>query len=278
MKRDNQDGVLITSVRPGGPAGDAKPAISRNDVLVAVNDRPVKNSQELADFTREITADAEELVPVLATFERRTGQYVTVIKVGIKEMNDPGLEVKKAWLPIETQVITRDIAKQMGDESLKGFRIIRVYDGSTADTAGLEVGDLITSVDGEALTATALEHYEELPTLIRNYRVGTEAELSVIRDGSRQAISVELIRAPKLDREMHKFRDENFEFTVRNVTFFDKADRQWEEEVRGVLVDEVQSGGWAAIAWKLPAKSFTILMMWRPPSLTPSKMNRKLLL
>ena len=27
MKRPNLDGVLVTSVRPGGPAGSAKPAI-----------------------------------------------------------------------------------------------------------------------------------------------------------------------------------------------------------------------------------------------------------
>jgi len=36
MKRDNTDGVLVTSVRPGGPAGSAKPAITRGDVIVEV--------------------------------------------------------------------------------------------------------------------------------------------------------------------------------------------------------------------------------------------------
>ncbi len=37
MKRTNLDGVLVTSVRPGGPAGEAKPSLERGDVLVEVN-------------------------------------------------------------------------------------------------------------------------------------------------------------------------------------------------------------------------------------------------
>ena len=35
MKRPNQDGVLVTSVRPGGPAGEAKPPSSQNLVMNA---------------------------------------------------------------------------------------------------------------------------------------------------------------------------------------------------------------------------------------------------
>ena len=35
--------------------------------------------------------------------------------------------------------------------------------------------------------------------------------------------------------------------TVRDITFFDKADEEWEDEQRGVLVEQVKSGGWAAL-------------------------------
>jgi serine protease Do len=46
MKRENQDGVLVTSVRPGGPAGEAKPSLDSRDVIVEVNGSPVKNVKE----------------------------------------------------------------------------------------------------------------------------------------------------------------------------------------------------------------------------------------
>jgi serine protease Do len=186
-------------------------------------------------------------VPALTGFERKTGQYLTVIEIGSNELQDPGLEVKKAWLPVEAQVITRDIAKLLGDENLKGFRVTHVYKGSTAETAGVKVGDLIFAVDEQPLTATALEHYEELPTLIRQYRSGTSVTLSIGRAGAVEKIPVELVMAPKLDREMKKYRNDDFEFTVRDITFFDKAQESWKTDQSGVLVDEVKSGGWAAL-------------------------------
>ncbi len=43
MKRTNLDGVLVTSVRPGGPAGECKPSFEARDILVEVNGTPVKN-------------------------------------------------------------------------------------------------------------------------------------------------------------------------------------------------------------------------------------------
>ena len=245
MKRETTDGVLITSVRPGGPAGEAKPDMKARDIIVSVNGKPVKNVAEFRAATEEITKDATEPVPVLTGFERKTGQFVSVIKVGVRELEDPGLEVKKAWLPVETQVITRDIAQGVGDPELTGFRVTRVFKNSTAETAGVKVGDLILAVDGEKMTASQPEHYEELSALIRNYSVGTKAELAIRRDKEELKLPVELIRAPKLPREMKKYEDENFEFTVRDITFFDKSDERWKEEQQGVLVDNVRPGGWA---------------------------------
>lgn len=247
MKRANQDGVLVTTVRPGGGAGEAKPAIAEGDVLVEVNGKPVKNLAELQAFTEEVTKDKTDLVPVLTGFERKTERFVSVVKVGIKDIDDPGLEVRKAWLPCETQVITRPMAQQMGKPDLKGFRVTYVYANSSAEKAGLKVGDLIFAVDGEAMTASAPEHYEELAALIRQYKVGTIAEISVLRDGQEVKTPVELVVSPKPAREMKQYRDESFEFTVRDLCFFDRAKEQWPENQAGVLIGEVRPGGWAAL-------------------------------
>ena len=114
MKRPNLDGVLVTSVRPGGPAGGAKPAIEARDVLLEVSGQPVKDVHALKELTRKVTEGQTAPVPVIATFERKAARYFAVVKVGIEDLKDPGLEVTKAWLPVETHVISRDIAKQLG--------------------------------------------------------------------------------------------------------------------------------------------------------------------
>jgi serine protease Do len=249
MKRTNQFGVLVTSVRPGGPAGEAKPSLEMKDVLVQVNGTPVNNVKELIDLTAKLTKDKKEPTPVIATFEHDSQQYLTVIKVGIQEMHDPGLEVSKAWLPVETHVISRDIAEQMGEPDLKGFYVTQVYPGTTAQKAGLRPGDFITAVDDEKMTASGPEYEDELSTLIRQYDVGKRVELSIIRgkEKDRVKVPVELERSPKLRREMKKYRNEDFEFTARDISFFDTAEEQWKSGQEGALVEEVKSGSWAEL-------------------------------
>ncbi|HEY9510521.1 MAG TPA: PDZ domain-containing protein, partial [Verrucomicrobiae bacterium] len=247
MKRENRDGVLVTSVRPGGPAGEAKPSLDRRDIIVEINGAPIKDVAGLTKLTRELTDDKTERVPVIVTFERKAARYLAVVKIGIQELKDPGLEVTKAWLPIETQVISRDIARQLGQKDLRGFYITRVFPDSTADKAGLKSGDFIVAVDDEKLTATGSEHEDELRALIRQYDVGKTVELTVIRAGKQSKMPVELVRSPRLQREMKKYRNDDFEFTARDVSFFDAAQEQWENDQHGALVEDVRSGSWAEL-------------------------------
>ena len=247
MKRESLDGVLVTSVRPGGPAGAAKPSFEPRDMLIQVNGTPIKNVKELSDLTEKITAGKSDPVPVVATFERKADRYLAVVNVGIQELKDPGLEVTKAWLPVETQVISRDIAKQIGEPDLKGFYITRVYPGTTAEKAGLKPGDFILAIDDEKLTASGSEYEDELSALIRQYDIGKTVEVTILRDKIRQKIAVELARSPRLQREMKKYRNDDFEFTARNTSFFDVAEQQWDPGERGALVEDVKSGSWAEL-------------------------------
>jgi serine protease Do len=247
MKRTNQNGVLVTSVRPGGPAGEAKPPLDYKDVLVEVNGTPVNNLKTLQDLTHRITEGKTEPIPVLATFERESSRYLTVVRVGIEELRDPGLEVTKAWLPVETHVISREIAQQMGRPEMKGFYLTLVYPDSTAEKAGLKPGDFILAVDGEKLTASGPEHEEEFAALIRQYDIGAKVALTVLRGTNESKINVELVRSPKLRREMKKYRNVEFEFTARDISFFDVAEEQWKQAQRGALVEEVKSGSWAEL-------------------------------
>ncbi len=248
MKRPNLDGILVTSVRQGGPAGESKPSIEPRDVLVELNGVPIKSVSDMMERTSALTDRHTEPVPLVATFERKGARYLAVVRVGIQEPKDPGLEVTKAWLPVETRAISREIAQQLGLPTLKGFYLTRVYSGSTADKAGLKPGDFIVAVDGEKLSASGPEYEDELSTLIRQYDVGKSVELSVLRDNHDLKISVELERSPRLQREMKKYRNDEFEFTARDVSFFDTAEEQWDKEQQGALIEEVKPGSWAELA------------------------------
>ncbi|HNS68889.1 MAG TPA: PDZ domain-containing protein [Verrucomicrobiota bacterium] len=247
MKRADPVGALVTSVRPGGPAGTAKPALQAKDVIVAVNDQPVRSTRDLVALTRKLTEGRTEPLPVMATFERRAARLLAMVRIGLDELKDPGLEVTKAWLPVETQVISREIARQLGQPALKGFYITRVYPGTTAEQAGLKAGDFITAVDGEKLSASDSEHEDELSALIRQYDVGQTVTLTIRRGQAEHKLPVSLARSPRLQREMRKYRNEDFEFTARDVSFFDVVEEQWSRDQLGVLVEEVKPGSWAEL-------------------------------
>jgi serine protease Do len=247
MKCPSLDGVLVTSVRPGGPAGSAKPALQPRDVIVEVNHQPVKNTAELTALTHKLTEGRTEPVPAMATFDRKAARYLAVVRIGLEELKDPGLEVTKAWLPVETQVISREVAKQLGQPALKGFYVTRVYPGTTAAKAGLKPGDFITAVDGGKLSASDSEYEDELSSLIRQYDVGKTVELTVLRDKAELKVPVELARSPRLQREMRKYRSDEFEFTAREVSFFDRVEEQLATDQQGVLVESVTAGSWAEL-------------------------------
>lgn len=247
LKRENTDGVLVSTVRPGGAIADAKPDPTPNDVLVEVNGEAVKDIDGLRAITKKLTKGKTKPVAALVKFERKGNEYLTVVKVGLRKSPPPGREVQKAWLPVNTQVITRELAKQLGDEKLKGFRITQVFEGTTADEAGLEVGDLIYAVDGQPLEASAPEDFEELETLIRQYKIGTTAEFNIKRNGKKQTVAIELSRTPRVRREMKEYEDLYFEFNARDITFMDRVDGKIEEDAGGVMVDDVKSGGWARL-------------------------------
>jgi serine protease Do len=247
MKRDNRDGVLITSIRAGGPCGEAKPFITEGDVILGVGGKPVKTMDDLQEVTRNVTAGKKEPTPVLVEFERKAEKYMTVVKVGIQELDDPGSEIKKAWLDVATQVLTSQMAEQMGIAGRKGVRLTDVYKGGKAAASGLKVGDIVVAVDGDPVMASNPEDSEVFPSMIRQCAIGATVELTVLRNGKDEKVKVELVRAPLLGREMKKYRSDTFDLTVRDVAFLDKTENKWDDSLRGVYVDDVKPGGWAAV-------------------------------
>lgn len=247
LKRESRDGVLVTSIRSGGPCGEAKPRLEDEDIILGVAGKPVLQMEDLLAITRQVTEGKKEPVPVLVEFERKSEKCVTMVKVGMQELDDPGLEARKAWLDLATQVLTPPMAEQLGVAGRKGVRVTDVYKGGKAAGAGLRVGDLLVALDGEPIAASTPEDTEVFPNMIQQCAIGVTVELTVVRSGKEEKVRVELSRSPRLAREMKKFRDDRFDLTVRDIAFMDQTDNKWSESQRGGYVEEVKPGGWAAL-------------------------------
>ena len=173
LKRKEAGGVIVTSLRSGGPADAAKPALSPDDLILKVAGKPINSLADLQRITQETLAGKTEAVPMLVSFERHGDRYLTVVRIGRPEVNDQGQERAKAWLPIAFQVLTRDLATALGVEGRGGVRVTRVYPNTTAQQAGLQVDDLITAIDKVPIEASEPEDIEVLPDMIRQgYEIG----------------------------------------------------------------------------------------------------------
>jgi serine protease Do len=246
LRRLGADGVRVRGVRPGGPADDAKPALRNDDVIVAIEDRPTNRFEALEAAVKALSQNSEERTAALVTFERSGERLLTVVDIGRVGLEDPGLEARKAWVPVSVQVLTRELAEQLNLADRTGVRVTRVFGGS-AQAAGLKVGDVITALDGNPVEASQPTDAELFGALIRQYKIGSTAVLTVLRDGKELTVPVKLDAAPRLPREMKKYEDPNFDFRVRDIAAADRVTARLPADQAGVLVDAVREGGWAAL-------------------------------
>ncbi len=73
-----------------------------------------------------------------------------------------------------------------------GAEVAGVIEGGPADRAGLGIGDLITAVDGVAVSAPA-----DLTALVRCHVPGERSAVTYVRDGARRQVTLLLSRAPR---------------------------------------------------------------------------------
>ena len=247
MRLSSTEGVLISSIRSGGPAATAEPPLNWSDVIRGIDRQPVRNLHDFIERYREIM-DRDPLPDyLLVEFDRRGQDQVTLIKPAPEKEEDPPREVRKAWIGVATQPVLTKLAAKLGFENHSGFRVTRVYPGTDAAQSALKVGDVIIRLNGEDLTLRGLQDAGLLARQVRRLDIGGHATLTVLRDGTQQDVQVALEPTRLTPEEARRDRNTDFELTVRELTFFDRDANRWDDSVQGVLVEQVEEAGWAGL-------------------------------
>jgi serine protease Do len=248
MRRQDRQGVLITSVRPGGPAWNSNPQLAQNDVIVAVEGTQVTNIVALKELTASLTAQKTEPTGVVVSFDRSGERMVSLVKLGIRSTEDPGTEVRKSWLPVSVQGLQADIIRKWEVPVKSALLVTRVHKNRSAERSGIRRGDIIIRFDGQEIPSVSTGDVESFLSLVRQYRIGTKVEITVWRDNHEISITLELEESPKSQKEMKRYADETFDFTAREIAFADRVKESWDDFLQGALVENVGEGGWASLA------------------------------
>jgi serine protease Do len=248
---DSERGVLISGVRSGGPASLAEVPVSWGDVLIGIDGKPIDSFDDMLhaydQFLEQDKADSRP-ESLLVEFDRNGKNFVTLFDTEEVEHPDPPRELPKAWIGIATQPVVPELAAKMGLSQQGGFRITRVYPRSIAADSELRAGDVIVSFDGEDIKPRVVEQSGLFFRAIRKKSVGDEAEIGFVRGNEQMSCAVELERNRTTPEEARRVNNGDFGLSVRAVTFFDRDDRRWDEDVKGVIVLSTESAGWAETA------------------------------
>ncbi|UOO83197.1 DegQ family serine endoprotease [Uruburuella testudinis] len=96
-------------------------------------------------------------------------------------------KVQRGQLGVIIQEVSYDLAKSFGLDKASGALIAKVLPGSPAARAGLQVGDIVRSVNGEEVRASS-----DLPVMVGAMAPGKEVNLGVWRKGKQTDIKVQL--------------------------------------------------------------------------------------
>ncbi|MEM1377823.1 MAG: Do family serine endopeptidase [Pseudomonadota bacterium] len=99
--------------------------------------------------------------------------------------------VQRGWLGVSIQPVTDDIAESLGLNEAAGAIVSELTQGTPAEEAGIEPGDVIVGVN-----ETDVEGPRELSRAIADFDPGADVAIRIIRDGRERSIDVTLGELP----------------------------------------------------------------------------------
>ena len=151
--------------------------------------------------------------------------------------------VARGYLGVLIQDVDRNLAESFGMSQPYGALVSRIMPDSPADKAGLEVGDVILSYNGQRLLNSS-----QLPPLVGTTRVDDKAKLRVLRQGEERSISVVVGRLDEDEAEPRavpaKAQPEEIEQLGLSIIDIDAEVREQLglEKVGGALIGDVSAG------------------------------------
>lgn len=157
-------------------------------------------------------------------------------------------KVSRGWLGVVIQEVNKDLAESFGLDKPAGALVAQVLENGPAAKGGLQVGDVILSMNGQPIVMSA-----DLPHLVGSLKDGEKAKLEIIRNGKRQNLDVTIGALPEDDADigMGAGADGSAERSSNRlgVSVADlSAEQKKSLELKGgVVIKEVQDGPAAMI-------------------------------
>lgn len=154
-----------------------------------------------------------ELVGINTMISSPTGSYAgysfavpsNITRKIIEDLMQFG-NVQRGVLGVEGGELNSNVAKEIGIDQTQGFYINKVTKNSGAEKSGLKKGDIITALDTKKVNG-----FSDLTSYINTKRPNEIVNVSIIRDGNKKTIPVQLTKKELLAYEFNGIEFEDID-------------------------------------------------------------------
>jgi serine protease Do len=167
---------------------DSERGLIENLVQTDASINPGNSGGPLVDVTGKVIAINAAIIP----FAQGIGFAIPInsAKTCTDDIINEGA-AKRPWLGIIALTLTREIARYYGLPVNRGVLVTRVAEGSSAEDAGMEEGDIILEVSN-----VETNKIEDLVTEIQRRKIDDIVRLLALRNGREHFFELKLSEAP----------------------------------------------------------------------------------
>lgn len=118
-----------------------------------------------------------------------------IVKLVVQQLKDKG-HVTRGWIGVQIQSITPAVADAIGLKNAEGGIIADLEPRGPAAKGGIEIGDVVIAVNGEAVKDSP-----DLARKIASIAPGTSTKFGIFRNGQEKTIAVTAGRFPRTSAE-----------------------------------------------------------------------------
>ncbi|MDO9163159.1 MAG: DegQ family serine endoprotease [Methylococcaceae bacterium] len=166
---------------------------------------------------------------------------VDVVMNVVEQIKTKG-KASHGWLGVQIQDVTRQLAESFGMKKPQGALVAKIIPGSPAEKSDLQIGDVITEFNGQAIDKSS-----DLPPLVGLTPIDETAKLTVIRQGEVKTVTFKVGLLPEEVNQIAENKTapqqkatDRLGLIVSNLT--DEQREVLQGLKTGVLVQEVGKG------------------------------------